>query len=339
MNVLITGGAGFVGSHLAEAYLERGHGVSVIDDLSTGCMANINHLKGHPRFSYVIDDVSERRVTAELVDMADVVFHLAAAVGVKLVVERPVHTIQTNLKCTEVVLDAAVRKGKRVVVASTSEVYGKSEVFPFSEDHDLVMGATVRARWAYACSKAMDEFMALAYHREKKLPAIVVRLFNTVGPRQTGRYGMVVPTFVTQALANEPITVYGDGKQRRCFAHVADVVRCLIEVAAHPGAVGHVVNIGSRQEISILDLAKTVRSVTRSSSEIVFVPYDEAYAEGFEDMRRRIPDITKLKGMIGFFPEIGIEAIIKSVVEEMSCAKGPNRASGADGAAAFDGAV
>ncbi|MCB9554668.1 MAG: GDP-mannose 4,6-dehydratase [Deltaproteobacteria bacterium] len=316
MHVLITGGAGFIGSHLAEAYLQRGDWVTVIDDLSTGSIRNINHLKSNERFAYVIDDVCHARVTAELVDMADVVFHLAAAVGVKLIVERPVHTITTNLEGTEVVLEQASKKSKKVIIASTSEVYGKSESFPFNEEQDLVIGATRRARWAYACSKAMDEFMALAYHRERNLPATVVRLFNTVGPRQTGRYGMVIPTFVDQALRNKPITVYGDGKQRRCFGHVFDTVKCLVALAEHPGAIGKVVNIGSQHEISILDLAKLVIKITDSRSEIKFVPYEEAYAEGFEDMMRRIPDTSRLKELVGFAPEISTAEIIQSVVDD-----------------------
>ncbi|MCA9669794.1 MAG: GDP-mannose 4,6-dehydratase [Myxococcales bacterium] len=316
MHVLITGGAGFIGSHLAEAYLQRGAWVSIIDDLSTGSVRNVNHLKANRRFTYVIDDVCNRRVTAELVDMADVVFHLAAAVGVKLIVERPVHTITTNLEGTEVVLDQAAKKSKKVIVASTSEVYGKTTVFPFNEDHDLVMGSTARARWAYACSKAMDEFMALAYHREKGLPTVIARLFNTVGPRQTGRYGMVIPTFVSQALQNKPITVYGDGKQQRCFGHVDDVVKCLIALAEHPGAVGKVINIGSQHEISILELAKTVKDLTQSGSEIVFVPYEEAYAAGFEDMMRRVPDTTRLADLVGFVPETKVDKIIRDVMAE-----------------------
>jgi len=317
MNVLITGGAGFIGSHLAELHLQRGDWVTVIDDLSTGTMRNIQHLKSNRRFSYVVEDVANRRVTAELVDVADAVYHLAAAVGVKLIVEKPVHTISTNLKGTEVVLDMAAKKGKRVVIASTSEVYGKGERLPFHEDNDLVLGATRRARWAYACSKAMDEFMALAYHREKQLPVIVVRLFNTVGPRQTGQYGMVVPTFVKQALEGRPLTVYGDGTQQRCFAHVGEVVQCLVGLLDNPRSVGEVVNIGSRNEISILELAEKVKELTGSSSEIVMVPYAEAYAEGFEDMMRRIPDVSRLKELVGIAPEKGIDDIIRSIVDDL----------------------
>ena len=247
--------------------------------------------------------------------MADVVFHMAAAVGVKLIVERPVHTITTNLRGTEVILDLAAKKGKKVFIASTSEVYGKAEVFPFNEEADLVMGPTSRARWAYACSKAMDEFMALAYHREKAVPAVVVRLFNTVGPRQTGRYGMVVPSFVDQALRGAPLTVYGDGKQRRCFGHVHDVVRCLVALSELPTAVGRVINIGSQHELSILELAQLVKRLTGSASEIVHVPYEQAYAQGFEDMARRIPDTARLKELIGFAPETGIEEIIRDVAD------------------------
>lgn len=325
MDVLITGGAGFIGSHLAEAYLARGDRVAVVDDLSTGTIRNIAHLKTNPAFSYVIDDAADRHVMAERVDMADVVFHLAAAVGVKLIVERPVHTISTNLDCTEVVLDLAAKKGKTVVVASTSEVYGKSAELPFREDQDLVMGATSRARWAYACSKAMDEFMALAFHRERGLPVIIVRLFNTVGPRQTGRYGMVIPSFVGQALAGAPITVYGDGEQRRCFGHVRDVVRCLMALVEAPGAIGRVVNVGSQHELSIAELARTVKRLAGSPSEIAFVPYEQAYAEGFEDMRRRIPDTTLLRQLVGFAPEVGVEDIVRDVIAHLRGSGAPGR--------------
>ena len=318
MNILITGGAGFIGSHLADALLERGDSVAVIDNLSTGSIRNLAAAKAHPRFTYTIGDVADRRLLAELVDDADVIFHLAAAVGVKLIVERPVHTISTNLKGTEVVLDLAAKKGKKVILASTSEVYGKSRDLPYSEGQDLVIGPSHRARWAYACSKAMDEFMALAYHREHGLPVVILRLFNTVGPRQTGRYGMVIPTFVGQALRGESITVYGDGEQRRCFAHVGDVVRCMVALLDAPAAVGRVVNIGSSQEISINDLAERVKALTKSASQITHTPYSEAYAEGFEDMRRRIPDTAQLVSLVGFAPDPGIDEIIRSVMEDKS---------------------
>jgi nucleoside-diphosphate-sugar epimerase len=318
LRVLITGGAGFIGSHLADAYLKRGDEVCVIDDLSTGRIENIQHLKGQPRFEYTIDSVHNRPLTAEFVDRCDVVFHLAAAVGVRLIVESPVRTIETNVSGTEVVLSLANKKKKKVLIASTSEVYGLSTDVPFREDGNLVMGATTKGRWSYACSKAIDEFLALAYWREKKLPTVVVRLFNTVGPRQTGQYGMVIPTFVKQALAGRPITVYGDGKQSRCFGYVGDVVEALINLMDHNEAVGNVFNIGSNEEISILQLAQRVKELTHSDSEIVFIPYDEAYEEGFEDMPRRIPDITKIGELVGFKPKIGLDGILQSVIDYQS---------------------
>jgi len=318
LRVLITGGAGFIGSHLADAYLKRGDEVCVIDDLSTGKIENIEHLKGHPQFKYTIDSVHNHPMTAELVDQCDVVFHLAAAVGVKLIVESPVRTIETNVRGTEVVLSIANKKKKKVLVASTSEVYGLSTDVPFREDGNLVMGATTKGRWSYACSKAIDEFLALAYWREKKLPTIVVRLFNTVGPRQTGQYGMVIPTFVKQALAGRAITVYGDGKQSRCFGYVGDVVGALINLMDHKDSVGNVFNIGSTEEISILQLAQRVKELTQSDSEIVFVPYDEAYEEGFEDMPRRIPDISKVRDLVGFQPQMSLDGILQSVIDYQS---------------------
>ena len=318
MRVLITGGAGFIGSHLADAYLQRGDEVLIIDDLSTGKIENIQHLKGHPHFHYTIDTVHNHPVTAELVDQCDVVFHLAAAVGVKLIVESPVRTIETNVRGTEVVLSIANKKKKKVLVASTSEVYGLSTDVPFREDGNLVMGATTKGRWSYACSKAIDEFLALAYWREKKLPTVVVRLFNTVGPRQTGQYGMVIPTFVKQALARRPITVYGDGQQTRCFGFVGDVVEALLKLMDHDQAVGQVFNIGSNQEISILRLAERVKELTRSASDIVYVSYDEAYEEGFEDMPRRVPDISKISALVGFRPKMGLDGILESVIDYQS---------------------
>ena len=315
---MITGGAGFIGSHLADAYIARGDEVFCIDDLSTGSIENIAHLKEHPRFHYAIDTVQNQPVTAELVDVCDVVFHLAAAVGVKLIVESPVRTIETNVHCTEVILALANKKKKKVLIASTSEVYGLSEQVPFREDGNLVMGATTKGRWSYACSKAIDEFLALAYWREKKLPTIVVRLFNTVGPRQTGQYGMVIPTFVKQALAGRPITVYGDGKQTRCFGYVGDVVGALVRLMAHTDATGQVFNIGSNEEITILEVAERVKELTRSASEVIFVPYDEAYEEGFEDMPRRVPDITKISQLVGFKPEMKLDGILEKVIEYYS---------------------
>jgi len=318
LRVLITGGAGFIGSHLADAYLQRECDVYVIDDLSTGKIENIQHLKGNKRFHYTIESVHNQPVTAELVDQCDVIFHLAAAVGVKLIVESPVRTIETNVRGTEVVLSLANKKKKKVLIASTSEVYGLSSDVPFREDGNLVMGATTKGRWSYACSKAIDEFLALAYWREKKLPTIVVRLFNTVGPRQTGQYGMVIPTFVKQALAGRPITVYGDGKQSRCFGYVGDIVGALIGLMEKDDAVGQVFNIGSNQEITILDLARRVKELTQSSSEIVFVPYDEAYEEGFEDMPRRVPDISKIGDLVGFRPQMNLDGILKTVIDYQS---------------------
>jgi UDP-glucose 4-epimerase len=318
LRVLITGGAGFIGSHLSDAYLERGDEVYVIDDLSTGSIENIQHLKGHPRFHYTIDSVHNQPVTAELVDHCDVIFHLAAAVGVKLIVESPVRTIETNVRGTEVILKLANKKKKKVLVASTSEVYGLSTEVPFREDGQLVMGATTKGRWSYACSKAIDEFLALAYWREKKLPTIVVRLFNTVGPRQTGQYGMVIPTFVKQALAGRAITIYGDGTQSRCFGYVGDIVGALIGVMEHADSVGQVFNIGSNEEVTIRELAERVKALTDSDSEITFLPYDEAYEEGFEDMPRRVPDISKIQSHIGFRPRMTLDGILQSVINYYS---------------------
>jgi len=316
MRALLTGGAGFVGSHLADALLNLGDHVTVIDDLSTGSMDNIAHLKGRPGFEYVIDTVMNEPLTAELIDRADVVFHLAAAVGVKLIVEAPVRTIETNVHGTEIVLKHGAKKGKLTVIFSTSEVYGKSVAVPFREDADLVMGPTSKHRWAYACSKAIDEFLALAYYKERSVPVIVARLFNTVGPRQTGRYGMVIPNFVRQAIANEPITVHGDGTQTRSFTYVGDVVSGLIALARDPRAVGQVFNIGNPEEISILDLAKRVRASAGSSSEIALIPYDQAYEAGFEDMPRRVPDISKIQKLVGYKPTLALDEILRLVIEE-----------------------
>jgi UDP-glucose 4-epimerase len=318
LRVLITGGAGFIGSHLSDLYISRGDEVFCIDDLSTGSFQNIAHLKGHPQFRYTIDSVHNVPVMAELIDQCDVVFHLAAAVGVKLIVESPVRTIETNVRGTEVVLAQANKKKKKVLVASTSEVYGLSSEVPFREDGNLVMGATTKGRWSYACSKAIDEFLALAYWREKKLPTVVVRLFNTVGPRQTGQYGMVIPTFVKQALSGRPLTVYGDGSQTRCFGYVQDVVGALVALMDKDEAVGEVFNIGSSEEVSIMQLAERVKQLTGSKSEIVTVPYDEAYEEGFEDMPRRVPDTSKVSALTGFKPTVTLDEILQSVIEYYS---------------------
>jgi UDP-glucose 4-epimerase len=313
--LLVTGGAGFIGSHLSEHLLDLGHHVMVLDDLSTGSIENIQHLKSNERFEYVIDTVENRPVAAELVDRADQVVHLAAAVGVQLIVESPVRTIQTNVRGTEIVLELANKKHKPVLIASTSEVYGKSPDLPYSEEGDLVIGPSTKGRWAYACSKALDEFLAIAYFKERSLPTVILRLFNTVGPRQTGRYGMVIPRFVRQALANEPITVYGDGEQSRCFCHVLDVVEVIPRLLASTSSYGQVFNTGSTEEVSIMELARRVRDRTESQSEIVTVPYDKAYREGFEDMRRRIPSIEKIGNHLGWRPQRTLDATLDDVIE------------------------
>ncbi len=316
MRALITGGAGFIGSHLAEALLAAGHQVSVIDNLSTGSIQNIEPLKAHAGFKYVVGDITNEPLLAELVDDCDVVFHLAAAVGVKLIVEAPVRTIETNVHGTEVVLKHANKKKKLVILASTSEVYGKSTDVPFHEDADLVLGPTPKHRWAYACSKAIDEFLALAYWKERKLPVVIVRFFNTVGPRQTGRYGMVIPNFVRQALAGQPITVHGDGSQTRSFCHVRDVVGALLRLMDEPRAVGEVFNVGNSQEISIMALAERVRALTASRSPIVTIPYDQAYESGFEDMPRRVPDLSKIHALVGYEPRTDLDAILADVIDD-----------------------
>jgi UDP-glucose 4-epimerase len=315
LRYLITGGAGFIGSHLADELLARGHRVHVLDDLSTGAVDNIRHLKPHPAFSYSIETASNASLVAELVDEADVVYHLAAAVGVELIIESPVRTIETNVHTTEIVLAQASKKRKPVFVASSSEVYGKSSQLPFREDGDLLLGPTYTGRWSYACSKAIDEYLALAYWKERRLPVVIGRLFNTVGPRQTGRYGMVVPTFVRQALAGEPITVHGDGEQRRCFCHVDDVARALADLMETDEAVGEVFNIGSSEEVTIRELAERTRAGAASGSDIRLVPYEEAYAPGFEDMRRRIPDTTKIRELLGWQPTRNLDQILADLIE------------------------
>jgi UDP-glucose 4-epimerase len=318
---LITGGAGFVGSHLAEELLLQGEEVYVLDDLSTGSIDNIEHLKRDPRFHFTLESVHNEPVLAEMIDRCDVIYHLAAAVGVRLIVESPVRTIETNVHGTEVVLKHANKKKKKVLITSTSEVYGKSNDVPFHEDQDLVMGPTTKGRWSYACSKALDEFLAIAYWHEKKLPVVIVRLFNTVGPRQTGRYGMVIPNFVQQALTGKPITVYGDGNQSRAFGYVGDVVRAIASLAHHPAAVGQVFNIGNTQEITINELADLVKKITGSDSEIVHVPYDRAYEQGFEDMPRRVPDISKIRQLIGYQPSVDLKNILVKIITSMQVAE------------------
>ena len=316
--ILITGGAGFIGSHLAEYLLDQGKKVAVLDDLSTGRFENIQHLVGRPGFSFAIASITDFPVLDRLASESDTIVHLAAAVGVKLVVEQPVHTIETNIMGAEAVLKAAARYRAKVLIASTSEVYGKGVRVPFREEDDVVLGPTSRNRWAYAASKMVDEFLALAYHQKYQLPVVVVRLFNTVGPRQTGRYGMVIPRFVRQALAGEPITVYGDGSQSRCFCDVSDTVRGLDALLEHPGAVGKVFNVGSTEEVTILELAQRVKAITGSDSPITFIPYEQAYAPGFEDMQRRVPDISRIRALTGWEPRLHLDDILRRVTESMA---------------------
>jgi UDP-glucose 4-epimerase len=318
MIALITGGAGFIGSHLADVLVSRGDEVIIVDDLSTGSIENVRHLRTKPSVHCFFEDIVDRRLLAELVDESEVVFHLAAAVGVRKIIESPVRTIETNVKGTELVLEAAAKKKKLVFLASTSEVYGKNGKAPFKEDDDTVCGATTKCRWSYATSKALDEFLALAYWKEKKLPVVIGRFFNTVGPRQTGRYGMVVPTFVNQALCGAPITVFGSGKQSRCFGYVGDTVEAMLRLVACDGSIGEVVNIGNDAEITIAELALLIKQKTNSTSRVLFVPYDQAYEPGFEDMARRVPSLEKLIRLAGFRPSTPLPVIIDKVVAHLS---------------------
>ncbi len=317
MNVLLTGGAGFIGSHLAEKLLSIGHEVYIIDDLSTGSIRNIENLCANPKFHLNIDTITNESLLSSIMDKVDLIYHLAAAVGVQLVVKSPVKTIQTNINGTEAVLKSAARRNKKVLIASTSEVYGKSKNIPYKENDNLLIGPPTFGRWAYACSKALDEFLAIAYWKEKKLSVVITRFFNTIGPRQTGQYGMVVPTFIKQALSGKPITVYGDGKQSRCFTYVGDVVNAIIALMEKDKAIGQIFNIGSTEKISIENLAKKIKQLTNSTSEIVHISYEQAYEQGFEDMRRRIPDISKLSRMLsetGGFPKHGLDATLKLII-------------------------
>lgn len=314
-NILVTGGAGFIGGHLCERLLQQGYRVVAIDNLSTGRLENIAHLRALPHFQFVRETITNSQVLDRLTSEADVVIHLAAAVGVQLIVENPVHTIETNIMGTDMVLTTANRYGCKVLLASTSEVYGKGVSVPFREEDDRLMGPTTRNRWAYATSKAVDEFLGLAYHQQFGLPVVIMRFFNTVGPRQTGRYGMVVPRFVRQALRNEPLTVYGDGQQSRCFGDVADISGAIMGLMNHPGAVGEVFNIGNTQEVTVTELAEMVIALTGSQSTIHYIPYEEAYAPGFEDMRRRVPSIDKIAALIGYRPQYGLDSILRRVIE------------------------
>ena len=314
---LITGGAGFIGSHLADALIAAGQRVLALDNLTTGRLQNVQHLFDHPRFHFVRASIADELVLDRLASETDVIIHMAAAVGVQLIVQRPTYTIETNIMGTEAVLKTALRYRCRVLVASTSEVYGKGSKFPFGEDDDVLLGATSKSRWGYAASKMVDEFLGLAYHREYGMSVVIPRLFNTVGPRQTGRYGMVIPRFMSQALRNEPITVFGDGRQSRCFCAVSDVVEALIGLADHPGATGQVFNVGGPAEITIRELAERIKTIANSRSEIVCVPYAEAYATGFEDMQRRVPDITRVNQLLGWQPRLTLDEILVEVCDDM----------------------
>ena len=314
MKILITGGAGFIGSHLSERLVQNGDEVYVIDDLSTGRYDNISHLVGNKKFNFMVDTILNTSTLERLMQKCELVYHLAASVGVKRIVERPVSTIETNVLGSHAVFSLAAKYNRKVILFSTSEVYGKNTKLPFRETDDSVFGSTLKSRWSYGCTKALDEFLGLAYHKEQGLPIIIIRVFNMIGPRQTGRYGMVVPTFVRQALSNMPITVYGNGEQSRCFTYVKDLINALIKLSSHPDAVGEIFNIGSTEEITIKELAEKVRTKTGSKSDIVFIPYDQAYEEGFEDMIRRIPDISKINKLIGFKPETSLDDALDIII-------------------------
>jgi len=314
VKTLITGGAGFIGSHLSERLLENGDEVYVIDDLSTGRYENISHLVTNKNFHFMVDTILNTSTLERLMQECELVYHLAASVGVKRIVEKPVNTIETNVLGSHAVFSLAAKYHRKVILFSTSEVYGKNKKLPFHESDDSVFGSTLKSRWSYGCTKALDEFLGLAYHKEQGLPIIIIRVFNMIGPRQTGRYGMVVPTFVRQALSNMPITVYGNGEQSRCFTYVKDLVDALVELSSHPGAVGEIFNIGSTEEITIKELAQKVKAKTGSKSDIVFIPYDQAYEEGFEDMVRRIPDISKIKQLIGFNPKTSLDTALDIII-------------------------
>lgn len=314
--VLITGGAGFIGSHLAEALLEKGHEVTILDDLSTGRMENISHLEKHPRFHIVIGDILNELLVDKLIERTDWVFHLAAAVGVELIVKDPLRSLTTNIKGSEAVLANVYRYHKKVLITSTSEIYGKNTNGPLKEEDDRILGSPLKSRWSYSTSKAVDEILAYVYWKEKKVPTVIVRLFNTVGPRQTGYYGMVIPRFVEQALQGKDLTVYGTGNQSRCFLYVRDAVDGMIRLMENPQAVGQVFNLGSQEEVTIRQLAERVIRLSASSSRITYVPYDEAYEEGFEDMQRRVPDISKVSRLVGFKPSVGLDEILRMVIAE-----------------------
>lgn len=317
MKVLVTGGAGFIGSHLTDALLRLGNEVTIVDDLSTGKMENFEHVRHYPNFHFAIETIMNETVMDRLVSECDVIYHLASAVGVQLIVNRPVEVIERCIIGTHVVLKIANRYKKKVLITSTSEIYGKNDKTPFSEEDDRVLGPTTKSRWSYSSSKAIDEFLALAYHKEKNLPVVIVRLFNTIGPRQSGQYGMVVPRFIAQALKNEPITVYGDGLQSRCFCYVSDVIDALMRLMASPDAVGQIFNVGSQQEVTILELAKRVKKISGSKSEITHIPYEQAYESGFEDMKRRVPSTKKINKYVEWKPQVALDEMLHAIAEDM----------------------